>query len=170
MAGPTTIQQRAAGLLDLLGMQSTGNGPNDVAGIVAPVIDLKTMYLWDRARALTAATPVINAINPFATTVGPRSGEQWFLYGVSATTAGVLAAASTIGASFAINRGAATGVWQLITPRIVATAGELWAHGVVYEEPILLRGSDTIGVWVSQIAGVPGQAISITAWFAPVTV
>lgn len=170
MAGPTTIQRVPTGLLDMLGMQSTGVGPSEVAQLVQPVVDLGSLYLWDRVRVLTANTPNIASVNPFASTVTPPTGEQWFVYGISMTTTGVLAAATAFTAAMSINRGVSSLLWQNLMDPISASAGQLWASGRIWDTPIIMRPGDTLGVWVTAITGAPGVPVACSAIYAPVRI
>lgn len=170
MAGPTTIQRLPTGLLDMLGMQSTGASPNEIAGVVTPTVNLGDLYLWDRVRVLTANTPNIASVNPFASTVTPPQGEQWMVYGISMTTTGVVAAAAGFTAAMAINRGVSSLLWQLLQTPHPVTTGNLWASGIVWDTPIIMRPGDTLGVWVTSITGVPGVPVACSAVYAPIRI
>jgi len=169
VADAKTIQRLPVGLLDLLGMQSTGDTPHLISGEVQPTLDLTDLYLTDRLRGANAATANVTAAGSLLSAVGPPAGEQWLCYGFAGTSLGALAAATGFTANLLINR-PSVGFAQFITnPYPIANPG-LWAGGVTYETPLIMRPGDTLGAWISAITGAPASALSLTAIYVPLRV
>lgn len=171
MADAKTIQRLPAGLLDLLGMQSTGDTPHYIAGEVQPVLDLTDLYLTDRLTGANGNTAQVSAVGLLTTTVGPSPGEMWLTYGVTGSS-GNLAATTGYTANLGINRPSSGGFTQFITsPRAIANPG-LFADGVTYERPMIMRPGDTLAAWISAITGAPGatSGLSLTAFFIRIRV
>jgi hypothetical protein len=169
MADAKTIQRLPAGLLDLLGMQSTGDTPHLISGEVVPMLDLIDLYLVDRLRGTNAATANVAAPGSLLTTVGPTPGEMWLCYGLSASSNGALAAATGYTANLLVNR-PSTGFSQFITlPQAVANPA-LFATGVTFQKPLIMRPGDTLGIWVSAVTGAPASGVFCTAIYVPIRV
>jgi hypothetical protein len=169
MADAKTIQRLPSGLLDLLGMQSTGDTPHLISGEVVPIVDLMNMYLTDRLRGQNAATANVTVVGNLPSTVGPAAGEQWLVYGITGSSTGALAAATGFTANLFINR-ASTGFVQFITPPYAVANPALWAGGVSWTEPVIMRPGDTVGVWISAVTGAPASGINCTAIYVPLRV
>jgi hypothetical protein len=169
VADAKTIQRLPNGLLDLLGMQSTGDTPHLINGEVQGTLELSDLYLTDRLRGANAATANVAAVGPLLTTVGPPAGEQWMVYGFTGASDVALAAATGYTANLLINR-ASTGFSQFVTQPFAIANPARWAGGVTYERPLIMRPGDLLGVWISAVTGAPASALSLTAIFVPIRV
>ena len=173
MAGPKTIQRLPVGLLDILGMQSTGDTPHLIADEVQPVMDLTDLYLTDRLSRSIAQTAVIAAIG-FAvagtvTPLGPAPGEQWMVYGLM-TSSGALAAATQITYVMAVSRTSLAAGAQYLTRQQVVANPNIFAEGLTFERPLILRPGDQLGIFVSQLTAAPAIAPFVSAFYVPVRV
>jgi len=169
MADAKTIQRLPVGLLDLLGMQSTGDTPHMISGEVVPIVDLINLYLTDRLAGQNAATANVAAVGSLLSTVGPGPGEQWMVYGLTGSSTGALAAATGFTANLTINRASAGFVQFLTPPYAVANPG-LWAGGISFDTPFIMRPGDKVGVWISAITGAPASGINCTAIYSALRV
>jgi hypothetical protein len=168
MADAKTIQRFPAGLLDILGMQSTGDTPHLIGGEVIPTIDLLDYYLIDRLRGQQATTANVAAIGGLVTTVTPPAGEQWLVYGFTGASA-ALAAATAFTATLAVFR-ASTGFYQFIGPNVSAANPATYANGVSFSQPFIMRPGDVLAAWVSAVTGAPAVGIGLTAIFVPIRI
>lgn len=169
MADAKTIQRLPVGLLDLLGMQSTGDAPHLVSGEVQPVLDLTDLYLTDRLRGANGATANVAAIGGLLTTVGPPAGQQWMVYGVAGTMSGALAAATGFTGTLLINR-PSVGFAQFVGPTFAVANPAQWVGGQWFERPLIMRPGDTLGIWISAVTGAPAQSVGLSAIFVPLTI
>lgn len=170
MADAKTIQRLPVGLLDLLGMQSTGDTPHVINGEVQGTMDLTDLYLTDRLTGANVATANVAAVGPILTTTGPAPGEMWLVYGITGSSLGALAAATGFTGNILINRPSAGGFSQFVSQSAVVANPALWAGSVTYERPMIMRPGDTLGFWVSAITGAPASGISLTAFFIRIRV
>jgi len=170
VADAKTIQRLPVGLLDLLGMQSTGDTPHLVSGEVSPTLELLDLYLTDRLTGANVATANVTAVGPINTTTGPAAGEMWMVYGITATSQGALAAATGFTGNLFVNRPSSGGFSQFYGPPQAVANPALWAGSVHFERPMIMRPGDTLGFWISAITGAPASALSITAFFIRIRV
>lgn len=170
MADAKTIQRLPTGLLDLLGMQSTGDTPHLMSGEVQPTLDLTDLYLTDRLAGANVATANVAVVGPLLTTTGPAPGEMWLVYGITGSSTGVLAAASGFTGNLLVTRPSSGGFSQFVSPSVAVANPALWAGSVTYERPMIMRPGDTLGYWVSAVTGAPASGISITAFFIRIRV
>jgi hypothetical protein len=168
MADAKTIQRLPVGLLDMLGMQSTGDAPHVIAGEIQPTMDLTDLYLTDRLKGSNATTANVAAVGALLSTVGPPAGEQWMVYGLTGNS-GVLAAATAFTGNLLINRQSA-GFSQFVSQPYAAANPALWAGGVSYEKPLIMRPGDLLGIWISAITGAPAVGVSLTAIYVPIRI
>jgi len=75
---PSRIQRVPLGLLDLLGLQSSGQAPTLLPDVLQGVLDIGYLYLWNRREFIRATTNAVSA-NGFwgAGATAPAVGEMW---------------------------------------------------------------------------------------------
>lgn len=152
------------GVVELLGMRSTGDTPHNLDDNISGSLDFKTEYLLDR-RAIRNFDPgALGAAGFYGTTVGPAPGFQWYLYGVQIQS-GPVAVGATIQFGIGIKRqGPVNHCFYLpgmMTPLLAAGA---WVQmGWQESEPIVMRAGDTFAVQVAVSSGAP--AMPSLCWF-----
>lgn len=157
------IQRIPTGLLDLLGMQSTGNLPHSLDQAVQSSVDVFDLYTVDRLRLTFGQTPVIAAIGFQSAAFGPPPGELWVVYSLNVTS-GALAAASSISWCYVVNRQGSAAQGQLINEPELISGTAAFASGTGFPRPLILRPGDILGLQVGLVTGVPAVAPFVTAW------
>lgn len=174
MADRLTIQRLPTGLLDILGMQSTGDTPHTLNASLVPTLDCSDIYLMDRfARrieqcAVIAAAGTFIAGLPTATPLGPQPGEQWMLYGVTVTST-ALAAATNVSYVFSLSRTSLGGTQYLSSQQSVANPN-VFGQGLLWESPMILRPGDQLGIAATLVTGAPAVAPFVQAFFVPIRI
>jgi hypothetical protein len=174
MADRLTIQRLPTGLLDILGMQSTGDTPHSLEQSVSATLDTTELYLMDRFARRIEQTAVIAAAGTFiaglptATPLGPQPGEQWMLYGVTVTST-ALAAATNISYVFSLSRTSLGGTQYLSSKQSVANP-DVFGQGQLWERPMILRPGDQLGIAATLVTGAPAVAPFVQAFFVPIRI
>jgi len=174
MADRLTIQRLPTGLLDILGMQSTGDTPHSLEQSVSATLDTTELYLMDRfARrieqcAVIAATGTFIAGLPVASPLGPSPGEQWMLYGITVTST-PLVAATAVTYVFSLSRTSLGGT-QYLSSQQTVTNPNLFGQGQLWERPMILRPGDQLGIAVTQLVGLPAIAPFLQAFYVPIRI
>ncbi len=169
MAGPTDIQRYPRGLIDLLGMKSTGDTPHQLGGQIAGELDMLDWYLNDRLEVLSttiAVAPAALGNFQFQNSTVPQ-GEMWAVYDVAVNCGGVVAAAASIIFTPVIFRNQSL-VGNAVAAGFQTTAatGQNILSGTHYSQPTLVLPGQSFGVQVQGITGVPAVPFQLTAWFA----
>lgn len=170
MADRLTIQRYPTGLLDFLGMQSTGDTPHSVGEQITGVMDLTDMYAIDRLRSQLTSVGPITGVNAFSGQAGQDvpAGEMWLVQGITMTGA-VMAAGVTIKVQpYIFRKSIAT--LELIGIPATFTIGEAFNVGVYFDRWALMRPGDNIGVNCWSSAGAPNQSVNGTVIYVPVKV
>lgn len=157
------IQRTPTGLLDLLGMQSTGNLPHSLDKAVQSSVDVFDLYTIDRLRVTFGQTPVIAGIGFQGANFGPPPGELWVVYSLNVTS-GALAAASSISWCYVTNRQGSTSQGQLLNSPQLLTGPAAFADGLIFDRPLILRPGDILGLQIGAVTGVPAVAPFVAAW------
>jgi hypothetical protein len=169
MADKYTIQRLPVGLLDLLGMQSTGDTPHSIAESVIPSIELTDLYLTDRLASIFGSSGALNATTSGnVANQGPPDGYQWLLYGCSYTS-GAVAAAASISWVPAIYR-ASLGAYQAFGEKQLLAATQIAAKGIWFERPLVMRPGDRCGYIVADVTGVPALTLNLNSFYVPIRI
>lgn len=174
MADRLTIQRLPTGLLDILGMQSTGDTPHTLAESLVSTLDCTDIYLLDRFQrrieqcAVIAAAGTFIAGLPTATPLGPQPGEQWMLYGITVTST-ALAAATNITYVFSLSRTSLGGTQYLSDKQSVANP-DVFGQGKLWERPMILRPGDQLGIAATLVTGAPAVAPFVQAFYVPIRI
>lgn len=157
MAGPLTIQRFPTGLLDLLGMQASGDTPRELAPEVRSTLDVYKFFASGRLEQATsggvALTAGIPGVYQFSGTNVPTS-QIWLVESVVITTTLVAPAATTWRLVPAIYRGSALPTYFFpIGPAGTYAANERPLLGASYTTPLLLLPGDGVGVFVEASTG-----------------
>jgi hypothetical protein len=176
MAGRFDIQRIPKGLVDLFGMKGTGDAPHTLADTVFASVDSMDLYLVDRMVPWISQTGVAPTVIGFLIAsiapTGPAPGEQWLI-----SSAGIrmpaIAAATAITINFVLQRVAANAVgtvYESIAGPLVlpaSTGGFVTEH---FAKPVIARPGDTLGVFVSNITGVPASQPQLWMTYTPLGV
>lgn len=169
MAGPQDIQRYPRGLIDLLGMKSTGDTPHQLQQQIGGEIDMLDWYLNDRLEVLSttiAVAPAALGNFQFQNSTVPQ-GEMWAVYDVAVNCGGVVAAAASIIFAPVIFRNQSlVGNAVIAGPQSTAATGQNILAGARYEKPNLVLPGQSFGVQVQGITGVPAVPFQLTCWFA----
>ena len=164
MAGPLIIQRFPLGLIDLLGMQTSGDTPTQLNEQIAGTLELGRFYMLPRGEQVQAVvTGVANGLPAIAPATVPV-GEAWVLWNVSARVNSL--GAGTIVFQPGILRarnpsGGATGFFALAEPANITAANESAASSWNGTE-VLLPGD---GLTVNVVRSSAAQNISLAAFF-----
>lgn len=166
-----TIQRYPSGLLDFLGMQSTGDTPHELAQELRASLDLTDLYLSDRLRAASAGGAVAITATGYQAggvqTVCP-SGENWLVYGMGMTSVAITAGA-TIKGCMGIFRQSSAQV-QLLPITFDCIAAELIVVGSWTEKPMVWRPGDSLSVYVGKTTGAPNVNWTGYVYYAPIRI
>lgn len=168
MADKFTIQRLPVGLLDLLGMQSTGDTPNALSSETQAVIDLTDYYLTDRLTAIQGTTGVIGVTGAYGSPQIVPAGFQWLVYGITFTSVNT-AAATGLSWVPAIYRSNVNQYQMLGDKQVVGAAAQI-GRGTWWERPVIMRPGDYGACYVTEITGAPAVACNITAFFVPIRI
>lgn len=103
----SVIQQIPPGLLSLLGIQSGGQNPQQLAGVVTPTMDMLGWYTASVLRTVGGAGDTITGNGVFtAAALTVPSGEWWYLIDGHARVSCAAATQLTATAHWLIQRGA----------------------------------------------------------------
>jgi hypothetical protein len=171
MADRMTIQRFPSGLLDLLGMQSTGDTPHVLNESLISTVDIQDLYLSERLKGRNDGGSV-----PITTTgyiAGGSSGvvpatEAWQVYGISATSVPCTVATAAKGSLVIFRQN--PGLIQILPVNWAVLAGELIGVGMVFERPTIMRPGDLVSLYVTSITGAPNFNFSTQVYYAPLRV
>lgn len=140
------ISKYPAGLLGLLGLQTFGVTPKDLADQVVPIVDLTDLYLAGTQTVINGnVNPLAAGPNAIASMLVP-SGEVWHVWSIDCQ-AFVPAASSVQLATYVV----IDGTTHMLTPQLVAAANE--TKVTVREGRIWLKAGAQIGVYASSLVG-----------------
>jgi len=164
-----TIQRTPTGLLDVLGMQSTGNLPHSLNAEVVATVDVGNLFTIDRLARGAGTTAVIAGIGFATANVGPPPGELWLVDTIQVNS-GALAAASAIRyVPAVIRQGLAVNSQYFGDQQYVANPNTLGAS-VIFTRPLILRPGDIMGAQILEVTGAPGTVIFVTSWHVAVRI
>jgi hypothetical protein len=135
-----------AGLLSLVQSQSFGIAPKDLGDVIAPIVDLTSMYLLTAQRATANSGVLVNGNNNLITV---PDGEVWRVHICSAT---VIAGVGVTGALALTVRADANIV--AISEHLVFVASTTRFLPMV-ADPFWLKAGDQLNVFGSEIVGAP---------------
>ena len=163
MAGPLIIQRFPLGLLDIFGMQSSGDTPTQLNEQVAGVLELGRMYMLPRGENKQGTvTGVANGLPVNAPLVVPV-GEAWVLWNVSARVNSIAAGTIVFQPGLIRSRnpsGGSSGFFALCQPEGITGANESVApswHGL----EVLLPGD---ALTVNVVRSSAAQNILLSAF------
>lgn len=173
MAGPQDIQRYPRGLIDVLGLRSTGDTPSALSMEQSAVLDMWDLYLADRCEAVTfnASGNVTALGNLLFTGATVPQGEMWLLYELTIFS-GVVAAATSQTIVPWLSRsqtGTGVNVSALADPCIVGIAGS-GMTGRHFERPTVCMPGQTFGLQVVAIVGAPANLPILNLYFARIKV
>lgn len=173
MSGPQDIQRPARGLVDLLGLKSTGDSPRMIGAEISGKLELLDLYLADRrttTQNIAASTITAVGFKPIGQLAAsiPQPGYLFFVYSIMVTLR-TQAASSWEGAIVVMpQRFVGLQGYTYIASNPWPTAAlENLVLGRYFERPLIMQPGDTIGVMTSAVTGtieVPDAYID----FAPV--
>jgi hypothetical protein len=171
VAGRMTIQRYPTGLLDFLGMQSTGDTPHELAQELRASVDLGDLYLSDRLRTVSAGgSGPITTTSYLAgglQTIVP-AGETWLVYSAYVTSTPVTAGA-TIKGNLAIFRQTA-GQVQILPASFSVLAAELILCSQIWERPMVMRPGDQLSLYIGATTGAPNVNWTGYLYYAPIKI
>lgn len=144
---PGAIQRYPQGLIPLLGMQTSGDTPKDLAPLLQATIEIGDYYARDRIEHSVTNAGTITGISIFSASSIP-AGETWLVYDISVHI-NPLAAATEIRPRLGIMWASALPIFfQGFGPAPqTLVAGESTSLGWHFERPIIMRNGDSVGVW-----------------------
>jgi hypothetical protein len=162
MAGRQDIQRFPKGLISVLGMTATGDTPHKLAEEVQPNLNLLDYYLLDRTTQLAFTSGVIAAagVTTCGPSSGPPAGKAWLVYDVSFQLQGVGAGATIWVGLGVIRQGTVANC--IIFPGMYSgrlIAGESTMRAVHFEQPMILRPGDVLGVRTIEFTGAPAATV-----------
>lgn len=164
MSGPLIIQRFPLGLIDILGMQSSGDTPTQLSEQISGEIELGRMYMLPRGENLIAviagATFGLPAVAPITVPVG----EAWVLWNVSARVTALGALTFSVQPGILRTRnpsGGGTGFFALSPPEGVLAANESAAASWQGTE-VLLPGD---GLTINVVRASAATNVSLSAFF-----
>lgn len=147
-----TISEYPRGLMSLLGLQTFGENPRDLSGVIAPSLDLLQFFLFTRreSRTDTVSMTATGSIQ-FPTLIVPP-GEAWFLqeFGIQVQTG----AAQTC--TFAPTINMPVNAYQM--GDAVALPVSSIGRCFMSRPPLLLPPGTSFNVQVQSITGAPFNA------------
>lgn len=163
MAGPLIIQRFPLGLLDIFGMQSSGDTPTQLNEQVSGVLELGRMYMLPRGENRQAVVTGVANGTPAVVPLIVPVGEAWVLWNVSARVNSLAAGSITVQPCIVRSRnpaGGAAGLFALAPPEAIAAANEAVAPSWNGLE-VLLPGD---GITVNVVRSSAAQNISLSAF------
>lgn len=159
------INRIPRGFLDLLGVQAQGRNPPQYANVVAPVVDLSSLYL---AETLSSVHRNVQHVLNSVTNTGVPAGETWILVsiGVSEFHIGITEFAVV---RFALDNqprtevGTAPAVIAVTDPLTTTIANQIASHAILMTQPLVLHSGTVIESTIIQRdvgAGVRGMDIT----------
>jgi len=176
MAGPSTIQRVPGGLLDLLGMQSSGALPGEVQSAVQAAINLEKYYLWQRQEIVYQAlgSLLVGDVGVFtfpAWTVPPN--QVWLLRNTSAWMRTANPALANQRIVIVLNRtglaGASGRYFAMTDPRSVGP-GECLSMGREFAEPVIIGPGQALAVMSEASTGAASASIDVAHTIVRLTV
>lgn len=168
---PASIQRVPIGLLDHLGIKSTGDNPSILTDSVIPTVDLTPMYLINRWEYINVTTAVAGAIGVVTaatpTDLQVPNGQLWIVQDFSVRSAAIPAATSYRLTLVAFN--AQTGIPFAFAP-LAQTSGVGEAVGINWPGPIVLRPGEACGVFVQALTLGVAQAFFVSGRVAKLTI
>lgn len=163
MADPGSIQRVPAGLLNVLGMQSAGSTPPELAQLVSGVIDLLQFYGLTQRQVLSATQVAVGPLTDLNLELTPPTA--WGILFNANANAGIVAGMTGMQIVLGLQRGA-TGVFAAVASKIyLNAAGDLDDSGLwaIFNPayPLLLPPSSTLRVHLGGVAGVAGADIGV---------
>lgn len=161
MANPASIQRVPAGLLNVLGMQSAGSTPPELAQLVNGVMDLLQFYALTQRQVLSAVgTPAIGG----SVTLALTPASSWGVLFAARAESDRTATQTSLGNHVALQRGT-TGLFQVYAAAIdplPGHVGELESL-LVPPYPLLLPPSSSLRLGVTALAGDATVNCTLTA-------
>lgn len=168
---PASIQRVPIGLLDHLGIKSTGDNPSILTDSVIPVVDLTPMYLINRWEYINTTTAVAGAVG-VVTAAAPAdlqvpNGQLWVVQDFS-----VRSAAMPAGTTYRLTLcgfNAQTGIPFAFAPIAqTTTVGE--AVAINWAGPIIIRPGEALGLFVQALTLGVAQAFFVSGRVAKLTI
>lgn len=165
---PGLIQRVPTGLLDLLGLKSTGQNPVVMPDTLQTVLELRDLYAAQRWEQFQATTNTVNLIGFWgAATLTVPAGELWLVDSLAYTSGTLLA-----GTTYRLRPGL-LGVQSGSQPIKVGELSQSWTAG---ERPFfgwgnfIARGGDQIGLVVDSLTLGTGLPFDIRIRFLRLSV
>lgn len=157
------IQNRPFGLLEILGVKSTGRNPEDLIQTVQPVLQTTDLYLSNRIETVQDTTGAVAGVDNTATVTVP-TGQAWRVL----TLSGLLSSFSGApNCAFALGIRTADGqlnrLRQLPFDVNTATAGYRYSMGVEFGNPPVLPAGSSMQVIIDRALSVGTVILNVRA-------
>lgn len=171
MAGPLDIQRYPMGVVDLLGMKSTGDTPHVLDQAVRLNLDALDYYLWPRKVSFTGqsssnATAVGQIMDFLGIPLVP-AGQLWAVYSVNLWW-GPEPAGANITAVPYYDFQNTTG--RVFFDPVVGNIAAWGAGGKVFEKPHLVGPGSKFRAYVLAITGAPNIPVTLDLTYAVLSI
>lgn len=162
---PGLIQRVPLGLIDFLGLQSSGGNPTVLPDQLSSILDLTPFYLANRWEALQTTTAAISTLGATVVSVlTVPAGQIWYCDQFQIAGSTNVTAATAIRVKLGVIDVQTTGIIAMSPNSVSGAAGERLSLG--FGRELIMQANQAPCVYVESVTGAPAVQVDVSLRFA----